>query len=105
MNYTESEQQEVELMAEYTALYLLRPQVSPEFPACRGLRNIRDIRELRDMAREELNKDPDNRAMRLRQEAAQKNLDNIYLRCTPTMLPPAEHCFLAGRQGHGGHLI
>ena len=27
------------------------------------------------MAREELNKDPDNRAMRLRQEAAQKNLD------------------------------
>ena len=79
MNYTESEQQEVELMAEYTALYLLRPQVSPEFPTCRGLRNIRDIRELRDMAREELNKDPDNRAMRLRQEAAQKNLDNIYL--------------------------
>ena len=69
------------------------------------LSNIRDIRELRDMAREELNKDPDNRAMRLRQEAAQKNLDNIYLRCTPTMLPPAEHCFLAGRQGHGGHLI
>ena len=66
-------------MAEYTALYLLRPQVSPEFPACRGLRNIRDIRELRDMAREELNKDRDNRAMRLRQEAAQKNLDNIYL--------------------------
>ena len=43
------------------------------------LRNILDIRELRDMAREELNKDPDNRAMRLRQEAAQKNLDNIYL--------------------------
>ena len=30
------------------------------------LSNIRDIRELRDMAREELNKDPDNRAMRLR---------------------------------------
>ena len=69
------------------------------------LSNIRDIRELRDMAREELNKDPDNRAMRLRQEAAQKNHDNIYLRCTPTMLPPAEYCFLAGRQGHGGHLI
>ena len=44
MDYTESEQQEIELMAEYTALYLLRPQVSPEFPACRGLRNIRDIR-------------------------------------------------------------
>ena len=43
------------------------------------LRNIRDIRELRDMAREELNKDPDNRATRLRQEAAQKNLDYIYL--------------------------
>ena len=43
------------------------------------LRNIQDIWELRDMAREELNKDPDNRAMRLRQEAAQKNLDNIYL--------------------------
>ena len=39
------------------------------------VRNIQDIRELRDMAREELNKDPDNRAMRLRQEAAQKNLD------------------------------
>ena len=43
------------------------------------LRNNRDIRELRDMAREDLNKDPDNRTMRLRQEAAQKNLINIYL--------------------------
>ena len=31
------------------------------------------------MAREELNKDSDNRATRLRQEAAQKNLDYIYL--------------------------
>ena len=31
------------------------------------------------MAREELNKDQDNRATRLRQEAAQKNLDYIYL--------------------------
>ena len=55
------------------------------------LSNIRDIRELRDMAREELNKDPENRAMRLRQEAAQKNLDNIYLRCTPTISTAQAH--------------
>ena len=82
MNYTESEQQEVELMAEYTALYYAPRFLQSSLPAeapIMDLRNIRDIRELRDMAREELNKDPDNRAMRLRQEAAQKNLDNIYL--------------------------
>ena len=83
MNYTESEQHEVELMAEYTALYLYAPRfLQSSLPAeapIMDLRNIQDIRELRDMAREELNKDPDNRAMRLRQEAAQKNLDNIYL--------------------------
>ena len=78
MNYTESEQQEVELMAEYTALYYAPRFLQSSLPAeapIMDLRNIRDIRELRDMAREELNKDPDNRAMRLRQEAAQKNLD------------------------------
>ena len=82
MNYTESEQQEVELMAEYTALYYAPRFLQSSLPAeapIMDLRNIRDIRELRDMAREELNKDPDNRAMRLRQEAAQKNLENIYL--------------------------
>ena len=69
-------------MAEYTALYYAPRFLQSSLPAeapIMDLRNIRDIRELRDMAREELNKDPDNRAMRLRQEAAQKNLDNIYL--------------------------
>ena len=69
-------------MTEYTALYYAPRFLQSSLPAeapIMDLRNIRDIRELRDMAREELNKDPDNRAMRLRQEAAQKNLDNIYL--------------------------
>ena len=82
MNYTESEQQEVELMAEYTALYYAPRFLQSSLPAeapIMDLRNIWDIRELHDMAREELNKDPDNRATRLRQEAAQKNLDYIYL--------------------------
>ena len=74
MNYTESEQQEVELMAEYTALYYAPRFLQSSLPAeapIMDLRNIWDIRAPRDMAREELNKDPDNRATRLRQEAAQ----------------------------------
>ena len=80
MNYSECEQQEVELMAEYTTSYYAPRFLQSSLPAeapIMDLRNIRDIRELRDMAREEINKDPDNRTMRLRQEAAQKNLYNI----------------------------
>ena len=46
MNYTESEQQEVELMAEYTALYyaprLLQSSLSAEAPIM-DVRNIQDI--------------------------------------------------------------
>ena len=57
-----------ELMAEYTTLYYAPRFLQSSLPAeapIMDLRNIRDIRELCDMAREELNKDPDSRTMRL----------------------------------------
>ena len=98
MNYTEAEQREVELMAEFTALFytprFLRSSLPAEAPVL-DLQNIRDLRALCSYAQEELNKDPDNEKMRVRLEAAENCLDNIYLH--PDYVTPQNIVFsLAG---------
>ena len=98
MNYTEAEQREVELMAEFTALFytprFLRSSLPAEAPVL-DLRNIRDLRELCSYAQEELNKDPDNEEMRVRLGAAESCLENIYLH--PDYVTPQNIVFsLAG---------
>ena len=98
MNYTDEEQREVDLMAEYSAL-LYGPRFLqsslPAEAAFLDLRNIRDLRELRDLLEEELTRDPENEVTRLRAEAVKSNLNNVYLH--PEYLSPANIVFsLAG---------
>ena len=82
MNYTAEEEREVELMAEYTALFyssrFLQSSLPAEAPIL-DLNNIRDLRELRDQAKEEFNMDPENKTKEIKVEAVQSNLKNVYL--------------------------
>ena len=48
MNYTESEQQEFELMAEYTALYYAPRFLQSSLPAEAPIMDLRNIRDIRD---------------------------------------------------------
>ena len=82
MNYSEEEQREVDIMAEYTALFYTSRFLQSSLPAeapILDLHNIRDLRELRDQAKEEFNKDPENRTKEIKVEAVKSNLKNVYL--------------------------
>ena len=81
MNYTQEERREVELLAEFSALFytpmFLQSSLAAEAPFL-DLKNIQDLRQLVKVCQEELDKDEDNENKRVKLKAAEAALSNVY---------------------------
>ena len=89
MNYSEEERREVELLAEFSALFyamFLQSSLAAEAPYL-DLKNIQDLRQLVKVCQEELDRDEENVTKKVKLQAAQEALGNVYYH--PDYLTPS----------------
>ena len=90
MNYSEEERREVELLAEFSALFyapmFLQSSLAAEAPYL-DLKNIQDLRQLVKVCQEELDRDEENVTKKVKLQAAQEALGNVYFH--PDYLTPS----------------
>ena len=81
MNYSEVERREVELLAEFSALFytpmFLQSSLAAEAPYL-DLKNIQDLRQLVKVCQEEFDKDEEDENKRVKLQAAEAALGNVY---------------------------
>ena len=81
MNYTEEERREVQLLAEFSALFytpmFLQSSLPAEAPYL-DLKNIQDLRQLVTVCQEECDRDEEDETKRVKLQAAQAALSNVY---------------------------
>ena len=81
MNYSEEERREVELLAEFSALFyaamFLQSSLAAEAPYL-NLKNIQDLRKLVKVCQEELDRDQENVTKKVKLQAVQEALGNVY---------------------------
>ena len=90
MNYSEEERREVQLLAEFSALYytpmFLQSSLAAEAPYL-DLKNIQDLRELVKVCQEELDRDEEDVTKKVKLQAAKEALGNVYFH--PDYLTPS----------------